>query len=56
MSVSPMKGRNNDILNALKEIRPAPHSCLGKEKKESPWTEEPGGLQSMGITKGLDTT
>ena len=24
------------------------YSCLG----ESPWTEEPGGLQSMGVTKG----
>ena len=21
-----------------------------------PWTEEPGGLQSMGVTKELDTT
>ena len=58
MSVSPMKGSNNDILNALKEIQPAPYSCHGqeKEKKESPWTEKPGGLQSMGVAKGLDTT
>ena len=57
MSVSPMKGSNNDILNALKEIQPAPYSCHGQEKKkESPWTEKPGGLQSMGVTKGLDTT
>ena len=23
---------------------------------EIPWTEEPGGLQSMGVTKELDTT
>ena len=23
---------------------------------EFPWTEEPGGLQSMGLTKELDTT
>ena len=23
---------------------------------ESPWTEEPGGLQSMGVTKESDTT
>ena len=23
---------------------------------EIPWTEEPGGLQAMGVTKELDTT
>ena len=36
MSVSPMKCSNNDILNALKEIQPAPYSCLGQEKKGKP--------------------
>ena len=42
---SPGKGNNN----------PLPYSCLRKpmdkkkkkKKKEIPWTEEPGGLQSM---------
>lgn len=35
MSVSPMKHSNNDILNALKEIQPAPYSCLGQEKRKA---------------------
>ena len=30
---------------------PLQYSCL-----EIPWTEEPGGLQSMGVAKKLDTT
>ena len=32
----------------------APHSSI--LAWEIPWTEEPGGLQSMGVTKELDTT
>ena len=30
---------------------PSQYSCLG-----IPWTEEPGGLQSMGVTEELETT
>ena len=30
------------------------HSCI--LVWEIPWTEEPGGLQSMGLQKELDTT
>ena len=57
MSVSPRKGNNNDILNALKEIQPAPYSCHGQEKKKrkalgqrslggcSPWESPKGWTQ-----------
>ena len=43
---SPGKGNNNQL----------PYSCLRnpmdkKKKKEIPWTEEPGGLQSMRSNK-----
>lgn len=56
MSVSPVKGCNNDILNALKEIQSTPYSCLGQEKKGkpldrgawgdcSPWESQKGWTQ-----------
>ena len=36
------------------EEKMATHSSILAWK--IPWTEEPGGLQSMGVTKELDTT
>lgn len=56
MSVSPMKHSNNDILNALKEIQPAPYSCLGQEKKGKPLDRGTWGSAVHGSHKRVGHT